>query len=179
MNPMGFSYKVFIIEEDGCMAENIEALLLQSGYVINYASTGLDGAKVELLCACERPEAVDGALENAERDIRHCRRNKSRILTYRDLELNLDSREVTVRGIPLELTAIEYGILELLLKSPSKIFSKAGIFESVWGETYFSEDNTVNVHMSNLRAKLRRAADGQNYIQTVWGQGYRLAPEAA
>ena len=44
---------------------------------------------------------------------------------------------------------------------------------------YFSEDNTVNVHMSNLRAKLRSAADGENYIQTVWGQGYRLAPEAA
>ena len=66
-----------------------------------------------------------------------------------------------------------------MLKSPSKIFSKTNIFESVWGETYFSEDNTVNVHMSNLRGKLRRATEGQNYIQTVWGQGYRLAPEAA
>ena len=176
---MNMAYKVFIIEEDGCMAENIEALLLQSGYVINYASTGLDGAKVELLCASERPEAVDGALESAERDIRHCRRSKSRILSYRDMELNLDTREVTVRGAQVELTSIEYGILELLLKSPSKVFSKISIFESVWGETYFSEDNTVNVHMSNLRAKLRSAADGENYIQTVWGQGYRLAPEAA
>ena len=176
---MNATYKVFIIEEDGCMAENIEALLAQCGYVINYASTGLDGAKVELLCSCERPEAVDVALESAERDIRHCRKCKSRILTYRDVELNLDTREVTVRGAHIELTAIEYGILELMLKSPSKIFSKAGIFESVWGETYFSEDNTVNVHMSNLRGKLRRATEGQNYIQTVWGQGYRLAPEAA
>ena len=176
---MQFSYKVFIIEEDGCMAENIEALLVQSGYVINYASTGLDGAKVELLCSCERPEAVDGALECAERDIRHCRRSKARILTYRDLELNLDTREVTVRGVHLELTAIEYGILEMMLKSPSKVFSKISIFETVWGETYYSEDNTVNVHMSNLRGKLRRATEGQNYIQTIWGQGYRLAPEAA
>lgn len=173
------AYKVFIIEEDGCMAENIEALLLQSGYVINYASTGLDGAKVELLCPCERPEAVDGALECAERDIRHCRKSKERILTYRDLELNLDTREVTVRGACIELTSIEYGILEMMLKSPSKVFSKISIFETVWGEAYFSEDNTVNVHISNLRGKLRRATDGQNYIQTVWGQGYRLAPVAA
>ena len=55
MIPMNIAYKVFIIEEDGCMAENIESLLAQSGYVINYASTGLDGAKVELLCSCERP----------------------------------------------------------------------------------------------------------------------------
>ncbi len=172
---MQLTYKVFIIEEDGCMAENIEALLTRSGYVINYASTGLDGAKVELLCSCERPEAVDGALESAERDIRHCRKSKSRILTYKDIELNLDTREVTVRGIHVELTSIEYGILELMLKSPSKVFSKTNIFESVWGEKYFSEDNTVNVHMSNLRGKLRRAAEGQNYIQTIWGQGYRLA----
>ena len=176
---MQSAYKVFIIEEDGCMSENIEALLVQSGYVINYASTGLDGAKVELLCSCERPEAVDGALECAERDIRHCRRSKARILTYRDLELNLDTREVTVRGVHLELTAIEYGILEMMLKSPSKVFSKISIFETVWGETYYSEDNTVNVHRSNLRGKLRRATEGQNYIQTIWGQGYRLAPEAA
>ena len=176
---MQIAYKVFIIEEDGCMSENIEELLTRSGYVINYASTGLDGARVELLCACERPDAVDAALECAERDIRHCRRSKARILTYRDVELNLDSREVTVRGMNVELTAIEYGILEMMLKSPSKIFSKISIFETVWGEPYYSEDNTVNVHISNLRAKLRRATDGQNYIQTVWGQGYRLAPEAA
>lgn len=172
MNP---TYKVFIIEEDGCMSENIEALLARAGYVINYASTGLDGAKVELLCPKENPELVDYALESAERDIRHCRKNKDRILTYKDIELNLDSREVTVRGLPLDLTAIEYGILELMLKSPSKIFSKTNIFESVWGETYFCEDNTVNVHMSNLRSKLKRANSEQNYIQTVWGQGYKLA----
>ena len=176
---MQIAYKVFIIEEDGCMAENIEALLMQSGYVINYASTGLDGAKVELLCSCELPEAVDGALECAERDIRHCRKSKARILSYRDLELNLDTREVTVRGVHVDLTAIEYGILEMMLKSPSKVFSKISIFETVWGETYYSEDNTVNVHMSNLRGKLRRAADGQNYIQTIWGQGYRLASDVA
>ncbi|MDD6394713.1 MAG: winged helix-turn-helix domain-containing protein [Acutalibacteraceae bacterium] len=169
------TYKVFIIEDDGCMTESIEALLSKAGYVINYASTGLDGARVELLCPGEKPEAVDSALESAERDIRHCRKNKDRILTYKDIELNLDSREVTVRGEMLELTSIEYGILELMLKSPSKVFSKMNIFEAVWGETYFSEDNTINVHMSNLRSKLKRANSEQNYIQTVWGQGYRLA----
>lgn len=172
---MNLTYKIFIVEENGCMPENIEALLAQAGYVINYASTGLDGARVELLCAAERPEAVDAALEVAERDIRHCRKNKDRILTYKDIELNLDTREVTVRGVPLDLTATEYGILELLLKSPSKVFSKTSIFEEVWGEKYFSEDNTVNVHMSNLRCKLRRVSGEQRYIQTVWGQGYRLA----
>ena len=172
---MNLTYKIFIIEENGCMPEKIEALLAQAGYVINYASTGLDGAKVELLSPLERPEAVDSALEAAERDIRHCRKNKDRILTYKDIELNLDTREVTVRGVPLDLTSTEYGILELMLKSPSKVFSKTMIFDSVWGETYFSEDNTVNVHMSNLRSKLKKANADSSYIQTVWGQGYRLA----
>lgn len=172
---MHSGYKIYIIEENGHMPDELEALLTRAGYVINYASTGLDGAKVELLCTAERPESVDPVLESAERDIRHCRRNQSRILTYKDIELNLDSREVSVRGVPLVLTATEYGILELMLKSPSKVFSKTAIFETVWGETYFSEDNTVNVHISNLRSKLRRANHDCCYIQTVWGQGYRLA----
>lgn len=172
MNP---TYKIFIVEENGCIFKDIETLLAKSGYVINYASTGLDGARVELLCPNEKPELVDYALESAERDIRHCRKNKDRILSYKDIELNLDSREVTVRGLPLDLTVTEYGILELMLKSPSKTFSKLNIFESVWGETYFCEDNTVNVHMSNLRGKLKHANSEENYIQTVWGQGYKLA----
>lgn len=70
--------------------------------------------------------------------------------------------EVHLEGRELALTAKEYGILELLLKYLDKVFSKANLFESVWNEEYLSEDNTLNVHISNLRNKIKAVCpDGQ------------------
>ena len=71
------------------------------------------------------------------------------------------------------LTAKEFAILELLLANPKTVFSKSRIFERVWDEPYF-DDTTVKVHMSNIRAKLKAADSDNEYIETVWGMGYRL-----
>ena len=59
------------------------------------------------------------------------------------------------------------------MKNPKKTFSKANLYETVWEEDYIYEDNTINVHISNLRSKLKKAA-GEDIIETVWGIGYRL-----
>ena len=59
------------------------------------------------------------------------------------------------------------------MKNPKKTFSKANLYETVWEDDYIYEDNTINVHISNLRAKLKKAA-GEDIIETVWGIGYRL-----
>lgn len=80
-----------------------------------------------------------------------------------------------VKGIPLKLTAKESAILQLFLEHPHKTFSKANLYETIWQEPYFYEDNTLNVHMSNLRNKLKKADSENEYIETVWGIGYRLA----
>ena len=64
-------------------------------------------------------------------------------------------------------------LLQLLMEYPAKVFSKANLYESVWNEDYFIEDNTINVHFSNLRSKLKKAT-GFDYIETVWGIGYRF-----
>lgn len=79
-----------------------------------------------------------------------------------------------MEGRKLALTAKEYSILELLLKYPDKVFSKENLFESVWNEEYLSEDNTLNVHISNLRNKIKAVCPDGEYIDTVWGSGYRL-----
>lgn len=96
------------------------------------------------------------------------------ILSFKDLTLNKDTKEVLVNGNELNLTAREFTILELLLSNSKKIFSKANLFESVWGDEYMGDDNTVNVHMSNLRSKLQKANKGEEYIETIWGMGYKL-----
>lgn len=98
-------------------------------------------------------------------------------ITYKNMILDADNNCAFMKGEPLSLTAKELAILQLFLKYPHKTFSKANIYESIWQEPYFYEDNTLNVHMSNLRNKLKKADPNAEYIETVWGIGYRLAPE--
>lgn len=79
-------------------------------------------------------------------------------------------------GEPIPLTAKELQLLTLFLRHPAKVFTKANLYESVWNDTYYYEDNTINVHVSNLRSKLKKAS-GKDFIETVWGIGYRLKEE--
>ncbi len=102
---------------------------------------------------------------------------KERILAYKDLEIHIQQKKVIVNGKEVELTAKEYQILELFLTNPKKVFSKANIYESLWGEEYLGDDNTIKAHLSNLRSKLKKANPDCDYIETVWGFGYRLMKE--
>nr|WP_275100710.1 winged helix-turn-helix domain-containing protein [Olsenella profusa] len=77
-------------------------------------------------------------------------------------------------GGTVALTRIEFNILELLVRRPNKVFSKAELFELAWGEPFAGDDSTVAVHVSNIRAKLR-ASGTDDYVRTVWGMGFKLA----
>ena len=83
---------------------------------------------------------------------------------------------MTVAGQEVTLTAREFEILALLLEHPKKVFTREQIYELVWGEEYMGDDNTVNVHISNLRAKLGKESPTE-YIKTVWGIGFKMAEE--
>ena len=100
--------------------------------------------------------------------------DSSQCLEHNGLVLNKELNSVTFEGSPVKLTLKELQLLELFLKNPQKTFTKANLYETVWEDTYYYEDNTVNVHMSNLRSKLKKAT-GQEFIETVWGIGYKLA----
>jgi DNA-binding response OmpR family regulator len=99
--------------------------------------------------------------------------SNGRKLTYENIVIDLENVSVKVKDQEITLTAREYDILVLLLSYPTKLFSKANLYESVWNEEYFPEDQSLKVHMSNLRSKLRKY-DDFDYIETVWGMGYRL-----
>lgn len=97
----------------------------------------------------------------------------SQLLAFRRWELDPDGRVFCVDGEEVALTRTEFNILELLMGRPQKVFTKQELFELAWGEPYSVEDSTVNVHVSNLRRKLKpTGTDG--YLQTVWGMGYKL-----
>ncbi|MGF2614450.1 response regulator transcription factor [Rossellomorea vietnamensis] len=95
-------------------------------------------------------------------------------LTHKDIVLDRDAKIVTVNGTQLKLTAREYEILLLMMSSPNKVFSKANLFESVWNDKFYGDDNTINVHLSNIRSKLAKANGDEEYIETIWGMGYKL-----
>ncbi len=95
-------------------------------------------------------------------------------LRWSDLILDRESVSVTVAGRSVSLTAREFEILSLLMERPKKVFTREQIYEQVWGEEYMGDDNTVNVHVSNLRAKLAKVSDTE-YIKTVWGIGFKMA----
>ena len=89
------------------------------------------------------------------------------------LTLDPESREAEVEGKPLILTAREFDILALLLRYPNKVFTRQNLFETVWGDDYLGDDNTINVHISNLRSKLQKLDPKGEYIATVWGIGFK------
>lgn len=95
---------------------------------------------------------------------------------YRHKQLLLDSRtyQATVKGQPLQLTRQEYRILELLLKHPSRVFTKQDLYTLAWEEPYMGEDKTITVHISNIRNKIKAHCE-QSYIETIWGIGFRLS----
>ncbi|WP_297212949.1 response regulator transcription factor [uncultured Flavonifractor sp.] len=95
------------------------------------------------------------------------------ILTHGDLVLDKESVTVTAAGKPVAVTAREFHILTLLMEHPKKVFTREQLYQQVWEGTYMGDDNTVNVHISNLRAKLAKASPTE-YIKTVWGIGFKM-----
>lgn len=119
-------------------------------------------------------DEVSARIDSLLRRTRYPNEPKKQILTHKDIQLDLDSKTVLVNGVNVSLTAREFNILKLLMTTPYKVFSKANVFESVWNEPYHGDDNTVNVHVSNLRNKLMKANPNEEYIETIWGMGYRM-----
>lgn len=96
---------------------------------------------------------------------------------YKNLVLNPDSRSVSVCGESLSLTVKEYDILALLLANPEKVYSREKLYEIIWQDNYYGADHTINVHVSNLRKKIKAADPDAEYIASVYGIGFRLAPD--
>jgi two-component system OmpR family response regulator len=99
--------------------------------------------------------------------------NLSDTVRYKDLTVNMQSREVTAGGRKLApLTPKEFELLSLFIQYPKKVFSREQLIEQVWGYDYFGEDRTVEVHIKRLRNKI--STPDRPWIATVWGVGYKL-----
>lgn len=125
-----------------------------------------------------KPFDIDEVIARIEANLRRNQLNvvdQSQKLVFKDIEFDKTAKQVYVDGQGITLTATEMKILELFLLQPQKVFSKANLFESIWNEEYTIDDNTLNVHISRLRQKLKKVNPNEEYIETLWGLGYRLA----
>jgi DNA-binding response OmpR family regulator len=93
---------------------------------------------------------------------------------FGDLLLDHERRAVTVAGVPVPLTTLEFTLLATLAAHPGRVFTRAQVLERVWGTDYFGDEHVVDVHMVHLRKKLGDDAAAPRYIETVRGAGYRF-----
>ncbi len=126
-----------------------------------------------------KPFEIKEVLARISVQIRHSMKTnleeeKKEIVTYRDLCIDKKNFTVSIAGTVLpKITKQEFLILELLIKNPLRVFSKEDIFEYAWQEMYMGETKTLDVHISNIRKKIKQVTK-EEYIETVWGIGYRL-----
>ncbi len=139
--------------------------------------------KVELLQMgaddyIEKPFDIKEVLARVEAQLRRYKEfsntNQSNILRSKNLILNEDEMKITINNNILKLTKKEYDIIHLLLRYPKKVFTKSNLFEKVWDNEIYIDDNSLNVHISNLRNKIAEYDSENEYIETVWGIGFKL-----
>lgn len=95
-------------------------------------------------------------------------------LSHKGLVLNLEEMSAEINGQALSFTKQEYKILQLLIENPNRVFTKQDIYDYAWDDIYIGEDKTINMHISNIRKKLKTVTD-EEYIETVWGIGFKLS----
>jgi two-component system OmpR family response regulator len=99
---------------------------------------------------------------------------KDNTLVIRGLEIQKDSRQVFVNGTEIILTQMEFELLLFMAENPNKVFSREDLFEEVWGLDALGDNATVTVHVARIREKIESDPSNPQYIETIWGVGYRF-----
>ena len=182
MDKAGFSLILLDLMLPGISGEEVLAQIRKQGntpVIVLTAKDGLD-EKIGLLTSgaddyITKPFEIQEVLARIQVQLRHMQQEpEHKSVSYKNLELDRERFEVRIAGVLLpKITKQEFAILELLLEHPKQVFSKEEIFEYAWDEHYMGETKTLDVHISNIRKKIK-AVTQEEYIDTVWGIGYRL-----
>jgi DNA-binding response OmpR family regulator len=118
-----------------------------------------------------RAEQADAARKSATPE--------AQLIEIDGLRIDLQRHEAQVAGQPVELTAKEFELLACFARSPGRVFTRAQLLDQVWGYSHSGYEHTVNSHINRLRNKIERDPANPDFIQTVWGVGYKFAERRA
>jgi len=104
---------------------------------------------------------------------------KDKVIESGPLRVDVDRREVTLQGKPVELTAKEFDLLLHFAENPGRVYSRSQLLDKVWGYSHSGYEHTVNSHINRLRAKIEANPNQPEFIQTVWGVGYKFRDRPA
>lgn len=96
------------------------------------------------------------------------------ILHYKELYLDLKTFSMLVKGRTVNLTSKEFHILKLFMTNQNRVFTKEQIYNYIWKDDYYGNENVINVHIRRLREKIEEHPSNPQYIRTIWGIGYKL-----
>jgi two-component system, OmpR family, response regulator ResD len=133
---------------------------------------GADDYVVKPFSPLELVARVDAVLRRADSEA-----ETQDALRFGDLEIDPQARSVAVAGREVELTAREFDLLLFLAQHPGQVFSRDQLMDRVWRFPFYTDTTTVTVHVRRLRAKVESDPANPEWVQTVWGVGYRFRPE--
>ena len=162
----GFGVCEFIRRES-----NVPILMLTA---LDGEQEQLRGFRMEIGDYVTKPFSMPILLQKIRAILRRtsAEKEENRCLRYRDLTLDLDGMEAVLAGRSLDLTTREFELLQTLISSPGRVFTREVLLAKLWGYDFFGDERVVDSHIKNLRRKL-----GTEYIETVRGVGYRAAKE--
>jgi DNA-binding response OmpR family regulator len=121
-----------------------------------------------------KPFDNDELLARIEVQLRNFNTTPKEIITFKNIVLDLNQFDAFSKEKAAELSKREFEILKLMISNPKKVFTKNNIYETVWNNEFLGDDNTINVHISKIRSKLNKIDSENEYIQTVWGIGFKM-----
>lgn len=149
--------------------------------VIIISAKDMVGTKIDLLKLgaddyITKPFDLDEVVARVQSNLRRFQKQVqvTEQYEYKSMILDSNTKRVNIDNTEIELTTKEFMILEMLMKYKDKVFTKANLYESIWCEEYLGDDNSIKTHISNLRNKIKKVKPNEEYIETVWGLGYRL-----
>ena len=184
--------KILIIEDDQSVAElERDYLEINGGFQCDLHTDGTQGLQAALtedyalvivdvmlpglsgfeICRRLREEKD---IQRYQRLVGSREKPRPEILKVRGLEIDRESRRVWVNGKEVNMTSKEYDLLLFLAEHPDTVFSKDRLFDHVWGMDAYGDVSTITVHIKHIRDKIELNPDRTQYIETVWGVGYRF-----
>lgn len=167
---------LIVLDEFRGQGISVPIIILSARHEINDKVAGFERGADDYLTKPFRFEEllmrIQVRLRNAHLQQTHTDASNTYILRFREVELNLHSREVRVAGRSIKLSAREFILAETFLRHPGQILSREQLLDHVWGYDYDPGSNIVDVYIGYLRKKL-----GRHFIETIRGLGYRLKHE--